>query len=243
LIAATAARLLTDRRRPLFAPLPLWIGLGCLLLFAVVTALVGARRFESVDLGLMTAAKTVTSDQLDVAVGVISYGAAAEVSLLAMGALALWLWRRGLAPIRAAAPLYFLATLPIEVLLKFTLDQPVPSVGFYRHTIRYALLGLSTAQSFPSGHATRTAFMSVLIGYLLITRLGLARALPALAGVLALALVAGWSRIYLGYHWPLDVVGGFLLGTGSASIAIAALAPALGARPAERERPYPDRSR
>src|SRR5262249_10633287 len=135
----TAARLLTDRRRPLFAPLPLRIGLVCLLLFALVAALVGARRGEAIDLRLMNLAKSGISDKLDVAFGVISYGAAAEVSMLAMGALALWFWRRGLAPIRAAAPLYFLATLPLELLLKFTLDQPVPSAGFYRYTIHYAL--------------------------------------------------------------------------------------------------------
>jgi undecaprenyl-diphosphatase len=173
---------------------------------------------------------------------VISYLAAAEVSLVAMVLLGLWLWRRGVAPVRAAAPLLFLATLPLEILLKLTLDQPVPSAGFYRRTIRYALLGLSTVQSFPSGHATRTAFMTVLAIYLLVRWLGARRAGPIALALVALALTAGWSRVYLGYHWPLDVVGGFLLGGGAAWIAIALLAPARLGRP-ERERPYPDRSR
>ena len=128
------------------------------------------------------------------------------------------------------------------MLLKFTLDQPVPSAGFYRPTIRYALLALPTAQSFPSGHATRTAFMTVLATYLLVRCLGRRRALPIAAVLVAIALTAGWSRVYLGYHWPLDVIGGFLLGGATAADRDrGARARPAGSR--ERERPYPDRSR
>jgi undecaprenyl-diphosphatase len=225
LIASTAARLRAEGRWPSLARRPLRIGLALLLSFAVVATLVGSRRLEEVDLALMRLAKTVTSAELDLLVGLISYAAAAEVSLLLMLLLGLWLWRGGLAPNRAIAPLLFLVTLPLEILLKLTLAQPVPSVGFYRRTIRYALFGLSTVQSFPSGHATRTAFMTVLATYLLVRGLGGRRALPIVVVLIALALTAGWSRVYLGYHWPLDVIGGSLLGGGTASIAIAVLEP------------------
>jgi undecaprenyl-diphosphatase len=242
LIASTAAERPVGRRWPSLARGPLRVGVALLLLFALVATLVGTRRLEGLDQALMLLAKQVTSRGLDVAVGVISYLAAAEVSLLLMLALGVWLWRRGLAANRAVAPLLFLVSLPIEIVLKFTLDQPVPSVGFYRKTIHYALLGLSTQQSFPSGHATRTAFMTVLASYLLVRVLGARRAWPAVLGLLALALAAGWSRLYLGYHWPMDVVGGFLLGGGMAALAISLLEPAR-ALLAERERPYPDRSR
>jgi undecaprenyl-diphosphatase len=197
-----------------------------LTLFAALAALVGSRRLESLDLALMHTAKSVESPTIDLVVGVISYLAAAELSLVLMLALAGWLLLRGVPPERAIAPLLFLVSLPIEFALKLTLDQPVPMAGFYRQTIHYALLGFPTVQSFPSGHAARNAFMSILGAYLLVRLLGPRRAAPLLAGIAALSLTAGWSRAYLGYHWPMDVLGGFLLGSGMACLAVALLAPA-----------------
>lgn len=57
--------------------------------------------------------------------------------------------------------------------------------------------------SFPSHHATIFAA----IGFCLLA------AETRIAGivVLFLGLLAGWARIYLGVHFPLDIVGGFVL--------------------------------
>ncbi|HEY2768427.1 MAG TPA: phosphatase PAP2 family protein [Solirubrobacteraceae bacterium] len=71
------------------------------------------------------------------------------------------------------------------------------------------LTGTPTQLSFPSAHAT-TAFVAA-GSY---RRLGAAPApLYALASALAL------SRLYLGVHYPSDVLGGAALGTGLASAA------------------------
>ena len=73
-----------------------------------------------------------------------------------------------------------------------------------------------TGYAFPSGHAVfAAAFYGALI-YLLShwgafsDRPALRRAIQALLALFILAV--GASRVYLGAHWPSDVIGGFLFG-------------------------------
>lgn len=64
--------------------------------------------------------------------------------------------------------------------------------------------------SFPSGHATVAAAVALLL--LLLVR-GRLRVLAAILGVL-FALGVGLARVYLGVHYPVDVVGGYLVAAG-----------------------------
>lgn len=90
------------------------------------------------------------------------------------------------------------------------------------HDSLTALVTLPADSSFPSGHAT-SAFAAA----------GVVAALhPGLrAPVLALAALIGLSRVYLGVHYPTDVVAGAALGLGIAAVAVA-LGRRIGAAPA-----------
>ncbi|MFB7673393.1 phosphatase PAP2 family protein [Kitasatospora purpeofusca] len=66
--------------------------------------------------------------------------------------------------------------------------------------------------AFPSGHAFTGALSAGLVALaVVLTRPGAARSAAAAAA--AFALLIGCSRVYLGVHWPLDVLAGWLLAT------------------------------
>lgn len=127
-----------------------------------------------------------------------------EVVLGSGGAVAVVLWLMGR---RRQALLLVLGLVVLPFLqhgLKELVDRPRPTEDLVDLRAGFS------SPSFPSGHVMSPA---LLYGFLLYVwpRIALARVLKvALAGWCAFMLViAGPAQVYMGVHWPSDVLGGY----------------------------------
>lgn len=131
-----------------------------------------------------------------------------ELPLYAMLAITLvWIWRAR--DRRAVAWLFlaFVAALGIELLISTFAYHARP---FEAGCIAPLVLH-SANNSMPSTHVAFTVIMTLVA-------LGRRRWVIATVGAVAASAMA-WARIYVGIHWPADMLGALLSGTGSVILA------------------------
>ena len=193
--------------------LALFIGLGYLIRAGEPTAF---------DLAVRAWVRQVQSPGLTSLMwGASFFGAPARLTPLGVVAAAIFLlrgWRRG--ALLVVVTLAGAGLLDVGLKLFFQRTRPEPFFPDYP---------LPDSFSFPSGHALfATCFfggLAVLLSHRLRSRL-----LQVLIWIVALLLIVliGASRVYLGVHYPTDVLGGFAVGI------VWVVSVALGDRLAER---------
>lgn len=99
----------------------------------------------------------------------------------------------------------------VSHLLKIVYDRPRPDIVDH-------LVATHTA-SFPSGHATMSAVVYLTLATMIVRLVDdVAVRIYVILMAVLLTFMVGMSRIYLGVHWPSDVIAGWALGTAWACL-------------------------
>jgi undecaprenyl-diphosphatase len=140
------------------------------------------------------------------AVAFANYGVVVFGLLLVVG---WWVARGQSARVMAAA-----LTAPLSTLVAVAINQPIvahvaETRPYVTHPHMLLLVTASADPSFPSDHATMAGAVAAAL-WLVSWRLGLT------ASVLAVAMAA--TRVYVGAHYPQDVIAGLALGVAVALV-------------------------
>ena len=129
------------------------------------------------------------------------FGDATALTLIAVAVVLTLLVRRAWWP-AACSAVAFIATPLIVKAIKLTVARPRPTADLY---------GGVESFSFPSGHMTNSRVIYGALAIFAAHALTGLRQRAAISGFVLLIVFMGLSRVYLGAHWPSDVVGAVLL--------------------------------
>ena len=184
-----------------------------LAVFVLVGWAAGALWTSVVGSGELEVMRNIVDERtagLTAAARVVTWAGSAFL-LVPLALICCWLLlRAGLRREAAAVAISLGGAMLISDVVKLLVSRPRPPVEHLQSV---------TGSSFPSGHSTQAAafwFSLVLALRAAGVRPLLTRTAAGLAVVLVLAVAL--SRVYLGVHYPADVVAGVLLGTGWAVV-------------------------
>lgn len=126
--------------------------------------------------------------------------------ILATG-LAIWAWvRKGLRSRALWAFVTMMIAWNVGLLVKLLVGRARPIVD--------DPISHSPGYSFPSGHAFNVAVVSTVVVFLLWPLLSRVGHRVSIVLAVVFSLVVGLDRMFLGVHFPTDVLAGFVLGVG-----------------------------
>ncbi len=127
------------------------------------------------------------------------------IALLGIGLL-IWGGRKGRLLV-VTALLLLVVSNALSELLKVWIQRPRPCQSLEAVRLLVGCSGRSF--SFPSTHATNITAQAVLFGF---------HYRPLAIPLFLVAAAVGYSRVYVGVHYPTDVVGGVLVGLACAAL-------------------------
>ena len=232
----TPSRDLTLKSDPVFNALRSLIGrggtilggLGIFLVGGIVVAAIGtwifteftekviAGRTQAFDNAVLAWIGAHHTKVLDGAMLEITALGTATVLMMIVGVAALFL---SLTRHKYSALLLLVATgggLVLDVVLKLRFNRPRP------HIFSWGAQAVSS--SFPSGHAMSAAIVYATVAYLAarLQKHRWSRFLTMLVAAIVIVLIC-FSRLYLGVHYPSDVLAGVIIGLSWAAFCMATL--------------------
>jgi undecaprenyl-diphosphatase len=191
--------------------LSLAVGFGALLLVAYLASaflekIPAAKTAALIDVPIVRYVAEHRVDWLTASMRMIT-DVGGDVSLLIVVLAAGVILRRQTSSWRPLLALLAIAVGAIELerLIKLIVARPRPPAGWR--------VFHEKGWSFPSGHATHSAAVYGSVAYLAthIRALGRRARVAIWVTAIGACLLIGVSRVYLGAHWPTDVVGGWML--------------------------------
>jgi len=158
-------------------------------------------------------------DSLLVGISGLGSGWFVALGFAVAGLVALARGRRDLALLLAAGTLAF----PIEWALKYFTAIPEISLATLGNALfNVGGIGLDDIADFPAGHALRATVFYGLLAFC-VARVSRDRGRGMLAYGVAIGLIAAISliRLYLGAHYPMDLLGGWMAGGALLAVLVA----------------------
>lgn len=182
--------------------LTFWI---LLVAFALFSAAAGFKLLYGVDQWTLHASQTWTTNEFDRIGGVFSILGTVELTLPALVALVVWLFLTNNRTLALRLSIAVFATSLVELAMKMWLPQlPMPEETS-RAEDYSPIVDVPYAYPYPSGHMLRSVLLFGAIYLLWQNSVGRVLILLVLGGMAV-------TRVYMGVHWPSDVIGGALLG-------------------------------
>jgi len=198
----------------------LWLSIiVCSSILCLLTLLIVCKVTIPGDMEMVRWAVSQRNDSLTIFIEGLTFVSSAIPGLIITGVVSLVeLWRRKRFDLRAGwATMAYLGAVACNIGLRILVGRQRPSVSYIPHVLPELQMGFQRF-CYPSGHAgtALVAFASLIV---------LAWAWPRLrVGVLTagglLILCCGYGRVYMGVHWPTDVLAGYLLGTSWLAIGL-----------------------